>query len=88
MTKTPNRTSSELAVAELRMAQKKLAKALVHILGLGHTFNGNTLNRLIQEVGAVADSFEDPASKQGFLVTNTVLGVDSDGYPVEGSENV
>lgn len=66
MTKTPNRTSSELAIAELRTAQKKLAKALVHILGLGHTFNGNTLNRLISEVGAVADSFEDP--KQDMLI--------------------
>lgn len=90
MTKTPNRTSSELAVAELRMAQKKLAKALVHILGLGHTFNGNTLNRLIQEVGGIADKFEDPARNQlsaGVLMAGAGEIGDKT-YPIDGSENV
>jgi hypothetical protein len=81
MTKT-NRTQSELAVAELRTAQKKIAKALVYVLGLGHTYNGNTLNRLIQEIGAIAESFDDPAKKQITSDTLTAMGVRT--YPVNG----
>ncbi len=56
----PTRSSTELAVEQLKAAQVKMARALPHILQLGHTITGNDINTAISSIGEIIARFDIP----------------------------